>query len=143
MKRQLQKLKEQISKNDIPVAQNYRSMYLKYNLYSCFTIAVDEAFDMEEYSTYLLRAVIYYLSLDFVNYSNRINFVASFFESYIMFDTESILNSVADASSILYDDSLESLLARALAISENEKQDSCINQLKKLEKTLQESENMV
>lgn len=98
---------------------------------------------MEEYSTYLLRAVIYYLSLDFVNYSNRINFVASFFESYIMFDTESILNSVADASSILYDDSLESLLARALAISENEKQDSCINQLKKLEKTLQESENMV
>lgn len=143
MKNRLLELRKELKDIDLPVADRYKMILLQYNLYSCFKIAIEEDFDLSEYKVSLLRATLYYLSAPFTNYENRISFVKSFYESYIMFDHESIISSVTDPTSILYDDSIESYLARAYAIADVREQLSCKDLFDTLEDSLQKEKNVI
>ena len=136
-------LRKEMDGVSIPVPDQYKLILLNFNLYSCFDIAIAEEFDPEGYSVFLTRALLYYLSAPFTSYENRIGFVKSFYESYIMFDHESIVTSITDTSSILFDDSIESFLGRALAIADVYKQGFCKGVFDNLEKSLQKEKNMI
>lgn len=136
-------LRKEMDGVNIPVPDQYKLILLNFNLYSCFDIAIAEEFDPEGYSVFLTRALLYYLSAPFTSYENRIGFVKSFYESYIMFDHESIVASITDTSSILFDDSIESFLGRALAIADVYKQGFCKEVFDNLEKSLQKEKNMI
>ena len=136
-------LRKEMDGVNIPVPDQYKLILLNFNLYSCFDIAIAEEFDPEGYSVFLTRALLYYLSAPFTSYENRIGFVKSFYESYIMFDHESIVTSITDTSSILFDDSIESFLGRALAIADVYKQGFCKEVFDNLEKSLQKEKNMI
>ena len=143
MKKRLMTLRREVAGLKLPVEDKHKLIMLNHNIYYCFSIAVEENFDMGDYRVYLTRAVLYYLSAPFTNYENRIGFVKSFYESYIMFDHEAILSSVSDTSSILYDSSVESFLARALAIADVYKENTCRELFNDLESSLQNEKNMV
>ena len=143
MKKRLMELKTLMTGLEIPVADRYKLILLNYNLYSCFRLAVEEEIDLDEYKMYLSRALLYYLSSPFTSYENRIGFVKSFYESYVMFDQESIITSVTDPTSILFDDSLESFLARALAIADAYQMHTCRLLFDELEETLQKTKNVI
>lgn len=143
MKKRLMELKKEMDGVEIPVPDQYKLILLNHNLYSCFNIAIAEEFDSEGYAVFLTRALLYYLSAPFTSYENRIGFVKSFYESYIMFDHESIVTSVTDVSSILFDDSIESFLGRALAIADTYQQGFCRQVFDNLEKSLQKEKNMI
>lgn len=98
---------------------------------------------MALYSESLSRALLYYLSIPFVSFEGRIGFVYSFYESYRLYDRESILATVTDPSAVMYDDSIEALLGRALAILRDHNMESVIAIFDNLEDTLQNSKNVV
>lgn len=143
MKKRLLELRTELDDVSIPVPDQYKLILLNYNLYSCFNIAIAEEFDEEKYRVFLTRALLYYLSAPFTNYDNRIGFVKSFYESYMMFDHESIVTSITDTTSILFDDSLESFLGRALAIADTFQEGFCRSVFLDLEKSLQKEKNVI
>lgn len=143
MKKRLLELRAGMDGIRIPVPDQYKLILLTYNLYSCFNIAIAEEFDEEEYRVFLTRSLLYYLSASFTNYDNRIGFVKSFYESYMMFDHEAIVTSITDTTSILFDDSLESFLGRALAIADTFQEGFCKSVFSDLEKSLQREKNVV
>ena len=79
--------------------------------------------DIQSYTRDAAKMIYNYLSIPIMNISNRVGFISSFFQTYVMFNKQAILSSVFDDESVLYDDSTESKIARVLAIGEREASD--------------------
>ncbi len=128
---------------ELPIADKFKMILLNHNLYACFSIAIKDPLEMDQYAENLKRALLYYFSLPLTNYENRIGFIQGFFEGYMVLDHDSILTTVSDTSALFYDSSLESFIARALAIAENHSEGTCREIFANLENTLQSSKNVI
>lgn len=108
---------------------DYQILLLNYFIYKCLSVAsTKKDFDLDEYTSDSAKAVFNYLSLSIPNISSNISFVIAFYNSYIMFDEKTIISSSYDPTSVIYEDSIESLLARVLALG-NKRSENFINEV--------------
>lgn len=128
-----------IENTQLPIANKHKPILLQYSLYSCFKLAIDEEIDVEEYVLHASRATLLYLSLKIISFENNYAFVKSFYESYMLYEIDDVVNSVTNTDSPFYDDTTASLMGRMFAIIETYQKGTVRRIFDNLEETLQEA----
>ena len=109
--------------HNIAIGGHNHQLMFNFFIYKCLTSASMGDVDIQSYTIDAAKMIYNYLSIPIMNIINRVGFISSFFQTYVMFNKQAILSSVFDDESVLYDDSTESKIARVLAIGEREASD--------------------
>lgn len=111
------KLHSEIQNSEVASLPSIRLETLFYkNYYSLIDISLSDFETNEDIERHIFSIVVYYLAFDIKTYENSINFVKNFYESYMLYDMETVLLSMFDPTSTFYDNSLESKVGGSLAI---------------------------